>query len=116
MLTVNSLMKYFCFFQKIFITRPLIYIWLSKNDEYFFCYVKDELFKKFEIEVDVFESIKILIRFAFNKPLITYPFFHELINLFASHWKKKINLCTDCKMIYLCLNHSLKWKSDHIFF
>ena len=89
MLTVNSLMKYFCFFQKIFITRPLIYIWLSKNDEYFFCYVKDELFRKFEIEVDIFVSIKKLIHFAFNKPLIIYPFFMNLLIFLLATGKKR---------------------------
>lgn len=47
----------------------------------FCCYMKQELFKKFKTEVDVFVSKKkALVYFAFYKLLISYPFFHEVID------------------------------------
>lgn len=47
-------------------------------------YIKDEIFQKFRIEVNVFVSKKKkLVHFAFYKPLMSYPFFHDIINLVA---------------------------------
>ena len=50
----------------------------------FCCYIKEGLSKKFRIEVDVFLSKKKqLVNFAFSRPLISYPFFDEIIDFVA---------------------------------
>ena len=77
----------------------------------FCCYIRNELSKKFKIEVDVFMSKKKLAHFAFYKPLISYSFFDEIIDFVVCRWEERINFFTNFKMIYPRLNHSIKWKS-----
>lgn len=44
------------------------------------------------MQVDVFVSKKKkLAHFGFYKPLISYPFFHDTINLVADRWKERKN-------------------------
>lgn len=58
---------------------------------------------------------KKLFHFAFNKPLISYPFFDVIIEFVANRWKERKNFFTNYKMIYLRPNQNMKWKSDNMF-
>ena len=82
-----------------------------------FCYcIKEELFKKFRIEVDIFVSKKKLVHFAFSRPLISYSFFDDIFEFVVCQWEDRRNYFSNYKMIYLHLNHSMRWKHDYIFF
>ena len=55
-----------------------------------FCrWIRSSLFQKFEIEVDVYVSKKKkLLHLSFLKPLVSYPFFEELIDFLKNYWQK----------------------------
>ena len=56
----------------------------------FCCYIKEELSKKFTIEADVFFSKKKeLVHFAFTRPLISYPFYGEIIDFVVDQWEER---------------------------
>lgn len=56
----------------------------------FCCYIKEELSKKFTIEADVFVSKKKeLVHFAFTRPLISYPFYDEIIDFVVDQWEER---------------------------
>ena len=68
------------------------------------------------MQVDVFVSKKKkLAHFGLYKPLISYPFFHGIINLVADRWKERKIFFSFYEMIYPKLNGSMKWKNDCIF-
>ena len=83
-----------------------------------FCaYIQDEIKKHFKIEVDVFVSKKkMLVHFSFEKPLLAYPFFQDVIELVSLRWNKRKLFFDNCEMIYPKLNQSMRYKSDYTFF
>ena len=76
----------------------------------FCCYIKEELSKRFRIEVDVFVSKnKELIPFTFSRPLTNMM--KLLILLRVDQGKTIFFFVVDYKMIYPRLNHSMRWRS-----
>ena len=70
--------------------------------------IKEVIFKKFRVEVDVFISKKkMLVYFAFDKPLVSYPFFHDIINLVFSCWREQKKFFLSYEMLYPKLNSSM---------
>ena len=60
----------------------------------FCCYIKEELWKKFRIEVDVFVfKKKKFVYFAFSRPLISYLFLMKLLILSRIGGRKKTFFC-----------------------
>ena len=56
----------------------------------FCCYIKEELSKKFTIEADVFVSKKKeLVHFPFTRPLISYPFYDEIVDFVVDQWEER---------------------------
>ena len=80
-------------------------------------YIQDEIKKHFKIEVDVFASKKKkLVHFPFEKPLLKYPFFQDVIELVSFRWNKRMLFFDDYEFIYSKLNQSMKGKSGYIIF
>ena len=83
----------------------------------FYKCLSEPVFKRFNIEADVFVSKKKkLVHIAFERPLISYYFFDELINFIEHYWHEHKYFYTGYYFVYPRLNQSLKWKNDYIFF
>ena len=68
-------------------------------------YLSDSSFKKFNIEAGVFVSKKKkLVHIAFETPLISYYFFHELINFIEHYWSERKYFFRDYQFTYPRLN------------
>ena len=69
------------------------------------------------MEVDVFIwKTKKLVYFAFDEPLVSYPFFHNRIQTLIILIGKKHILFCNHEMIYSYINASMKWRNVYIFF
>ena len=60
--------------------------------------------------------MKKLVHIAFEKPLISYYFFDELINFAEQYREERKYVFKDYCFIYPRLNQGFKWKNDYIFF
>ena len=83
-----------------------------------FChYLKDALFKKFSLSVDVFVSRrKKHVHIAFKIPISEYESFDDLIDFLSNEWEKRKICFGSYKMVYHRLIDSMKWKFDYVFF
>ena len=59
---------------------------------------------------------KKLVDFPFIRPLISYPFFDDIIEFVGCRWEERRNFFSNYKMIYPRLNYSMRWKHDYFFF
>ena len=77
--------------------------------------LEDSLREEFEIEVEVFISKKKkLVHMSLVKPLISYNFFKDIINIIRDYWNKKQRFYPGYFFLYPKLNQSLKWRFDYI--
>ena len=53
-------------------------------------YVEDEIKKHFKIDINVSISKKKLIHFSFEKPLVSYSFFQDIIELVSLRWEERL--------------------------
>ena len=68
------------------------------------------------MEVDVFVSKKKkLVHLLFLEPLISYPFFEELIDFVKSYWQRRKFFYPGYYFICPKINQSFKWKFDYVF-
>ena len=81
----------------------------------FCCCLSDSVFKKIAIEADVFVSKKKKI-VHIERPLISYYFFHELINIIQHYWNERRCFFKGYQFTYPRLNQSLKCNYGFIFF
>ena len=73
------------------------------------------LSQKFKIEVDVYVSKKKkLADLPFLKPLISYPFFDELVDFVRNYWQKRKFFYPGYQFTYPRINQSLKWRFDYV--
>ena len=83
----------------------------------FCCCVKEAIFKKFSLYVDVFVSKKKRhVQIAFKIPISGCKSFDKLIEFISNEWEKRKIFFSDYRMIYSRLTSSIKWKFDYIFF
>ena len=79
--------------------------------------LSESIFKMFDIEADVFVlKEKKIVHIAFERPLISYYFFDELINFIEHYWHEDKHFSAGYHFVDPRLNQSLKWKNDCIFF
>ena len=64
-------------------------------------YIEDEIEKKFNINVTCFIlKKKKHVHFCFTRPLVSYPYFHDIIGLIKDRWEERKCFFTDYKFIY----------------
>ena len=86
-------------------------------DQNFLCIYKRRDKKRFRIDVEIFVSRKKrYAHFAFEKILISYPFFDKLISFVKNEWEKRKIFFDSYEMVYPRLILSLKLKNDYVFF
>ena len=79
--------------------------------------LSESIFKRFNIEADVFASKKKKLgHIAFERSLISYYFFDEIINFTEHYWHEHKYFFARYHFVYPRLNQNLKWKNDYIFF
>lgn len=67
--------------------------------------------------MDLFVSKqKVLVNFAFNRPLISYLFFDDIIDFVSCQWEERTFFFSNFKTIYPRLNNSMRWKYEYVFF
>ena len=83
-----------------------------------FChYLKQALYEKLSLEVDVFAFKKERhAHLAFKLPISDYESFDKMIDFISGHWEKRKVFFDDYQMVYLRLISSIKFTFDYVFF
>ena len=82
-----------------------------------FCvYIQEEIWQKIKVEVNVFISKKKKkkkkVHYAFQTPLISYPFFHDILAVLTLRWDERKLFLDNYEMLYPKINTSIKWKNE----
>ena len=81
-----------------------------------FChYLKQALYEKFSLDVDVFCLKKRYVHLAFKLSMSDYESFDKVIEFVSGHWEKRKVFFDDYKMVYPRLISSIKWNFDYLF-
>ena len=51
-----------------------------------------------------------------TRPLVSYPYFHDIMDLIKGRWEERNYFSTDYKFIYPKINQAIKFRHDYIFF
>ena len=82
----------------------------------FCCFLKDWIWKKFSIKIDVLISKKKNIHISFKKSFSDCECFDAVLKFISKEWEKRNIFCDNYELIYPRMITSLKWHFDYVLF